>query len=331
MRCRLSSWFIVVIACSLLRCHLATGQEPTPRKRIAVLNFDNPSVGAQAPSGLFGADGDNVGKGVSVLLMERLVEGDAYSVVDRSALEQLLNEQTDQERSAMDPYAMAAKIGRLLGLDALIIGAVTRYGPDDTQKSASAGGFASGVRIRKSKAHVEVTARVFNITTGEIMGSFTSEGESVQLGDITMIAARAHTRTSPEILGSDFVNSLFPEATRNAVNQLAAQLNLFAGKIPAVRMPIEGRVAEVAGNTVTLSISKHSGLKVGDQLKIVRDMPAASPEKPNASPPVPSELAGLATITAIGEDSATATVSDLVKPRIGDRVQPVDAPPTVAH
>jgi curli biogenesis system outer membrane secretion channel CsgG len=332
MRCRLYSWFFVVIACSLLCCHVTTGQEPTPRKRIAVLNFDNPSVGADAPSGLFGADGDNVGRGVSVLLIQRLVEGDAYTVVDRSALEEILKEQTDEERSAMDPYAMAAKIGRLLGLDALIIGAVTRYGPDGTQKSATVGGFASGVRIRKSKAHVEITARVFNVTTGEIMGAFTSEGESAQMGDITIIAVRGQAKTSPEMLASDFVNRLFPEATRNAVNQLASQLNCFAEKIPALHIAVEGRIAEVTGNTVTLSINKHSGLKVGDQLRIVRDAPAAgAPGKANASRPVPSELVGVAMIITVSEDSATATVPASVEPRIGDRVQSADLPATLSH
>jgi curli biogenesis system outer membrane secretion channel CsgG len=334
MRFRVSSRHFFFAACLLLSCLATTGQEPALRKRIAVLNFDNPSLGADAPSGLFGADGDNVGKGVSVLLIQRLVEGDAYTVVDRSALEQLLQEQTDEDRSAMDPYAMAAKIGRLLDLDALIIGAVTRYGPDDSQKSRAVHGLpsAAGVRIRKSKAHVEITARVFNVTTGEIMGAFTSAGESAQLGEITIIAARGQAKTSPEMLGSDFVNSLFPEATRNAVDQLSFELNRFAERIPVLHIAVEGQVAEVAGNTVTLSINRHSGLHVGDQLRIIRDArAAASPGKPNTSQPVPSELVGVLTIITVSEDSATGTVPASVEARMGDRVQSVGVPPTVVH
>ena len=84
----------LVAVFSLLACVADHGQQAVPRKRVAVLNFDNPSLGPGAPSGMFGADGGDVGKGVSVLLIQKLVEGGKYTVVDRSALEKLLKEQS---------------------------------------------------------------------------------------------------------------------------------------------------------------------------------------------------------------------------------------------
>src|SRR5579863_7352421 len=81
---------------------VARGQENAAKKRVAVLNFDNPSISADAPSGLFGADGEDVGKGVSILLIEKLVQGGKYTVVDRSALEKLLKEQSNPEGERVD-------------------------------------------------------------------------------------------------------------------------------------------------------------------------------------------------------------------------------------
>src|SRR6516164_2043343 len=112
----------VVAVFSLFVGGLVHGQQTVPRKRVAVLNFDNPSLGPDAPSGLFGAEGGDVGKGVSVLLIQKLVEGGKYTVVDRSALEELLKEQSADENEHMDAYQLAAKIGRMVGLDAMIIG-----------------------------------------------------------------------------------------------------------------------------------------------------------------------------------------------------------------
>jgi curli biogenesis system outer membrane secretion channel CsgG len=163
-------------------------QEAVPKKRIAVLNFDNPDVGADPPSGLFGVDAGEVGRGVSIQLIEKLLRGGKYTILDRSGLEELLEQQSRTDRESMDAYGMASRVGRLLGLDAMIIGAVTRYGVNDNNKSDSGGGWG-GVHSRQSKAFVEITSAVFNITTGEVMAQFKRTGESTRAGEIKIIYA----------------------------------------------------------------------------------------------------------------------------------------------
>jgi curli biogenesis system outer membrane secretion channel CsgG len=198
----------------MLWCHGAFGQDAPAKKRVAVLNFDNPSLGADAPSGLFGADGEDVGKGVSALLIQKLIEGGKYTVVDRSALAKVLKEQSEEEKDRVDAYGMAARVGRILQLDAMIVGAITQYGPESKQANASGGGF--GMHTRKSKAYVEITAEVLNISTGAIMADFKGTGESSRVGEISIMSSRGHAKSSVEILGSEFVESLLPEATSSA-------------------------------------------------------------------------------------------------------------------
>ena len=304
-------------------CFCVCGQEETPKKRIAVLNFDNPETGADTPSGLFGGDGGDVGKGASAMLIQKLVQGGKYTLVDRSALAKAVKDQSEAESDRADAYALATKVGRLLGLDAMIVGAITRYGPESNQGKVHGRGI--GLKRRKSKAYVEITAEVLNISTGAIMADFKGLGESSRTGEISIMSdGRGQTKTAMEILGSEFVESLLPEATSGAVDQIAKQLNTFAQKIPALQIAVGGRVAEVAGNALTLNMGKKSGLIIGQQIEILREATAAPDSSASPNAPRLSKRIGLATITELGEDYATAIFSGPGVPQVGDRVRLVD-------
>src|SRR6266487_6615876 len=69
----------------------------------------------------------------------------------------------------------AAKLGRLLGVDAIIIGSITQFGRDDKKLGVGGGkiGFhgigLGGFGKKSSKATVAIDARIVNIGTGEIL------------------------------------------------------------------------------------------------------------------------------------------------------------------
>lgn len=324
---RFSQQFRWFTACGwlVLVCFAARGQEVASKKRIAVLNFDNPNVGSDAPSGLFGADGEDVGKGVSTRLIQKLVEGGKFTLVDRSALAKLLKEQTDVESDRVDAYGMATRIGRMLRLDAMVIGAITRYGPEEKHKDAGGGMFGSGWHTRKSKAYVEIAARVLNISTGEIMAEFRSAGESVRSGEITTIGKQGRSKSSLEMLSGEFVESLLDEATGNAVDQIAAQLNQFADKIPVLSTSIESVIAEVTGSVLTLNLGKKSWLKVGDQVEIFRDGKGGAEPTGSSTLPSAREKIGVATVTEVEDDYSTATFSGSGQAQVGDRARAKDS------
>jgi curli biogenesis system outer membrane secretion channel CsgG len=96
---------------------LVPSADAQSKPRVAVLNFDYGTV-RDASSALFGTDVD-IGTGISDLLVEKLVNGGTFSVIERKALDAVLQEQNLSNSDRFDSNS-AAKIGRLLGVDAII-------------------------------------------------------------------------------------------------------------------------------------------------------------------------------------------------------------------
>ncbi len=147
----------------------ATGR----KKRVAIFDFDYATVHAGIAA-LFGQDVD-IGKGISDLLVTDLVKDGTYSVIERKAMDKILKEQNFSNSDRADPNS-AAKIGKLLGVDAIIVGSITQFGNEtkNTNIGGGGGGFGGfglgGVGHKKSKAIVAVTARIVDIDTGRNPG-----------------------------------------------------------------------------------------------------------------------------------------------------------------
>src|ERR1700686_5465605 len=115
------------------------------KKRVAVLNFEYGTVKSNAQA-IFGSDQD-VGKGISDMLVQKLVEDGKYSVIERNALDKVLGEQKANNSDRVQA-STAANRGRILGVDAIIIGSITQFGRDDQHTILIGGGFgASGSKL----------------------------------------------------------------------------------------------------------------------------------------------------------------------------------------
>lgn len=327
MRRASAPWRFTAVICLLVLCSGVRAQESAlaAKKRVAVLNFEDDSGGSAAASQAFGAEAADVGKGISARIIEKLVAGGKYTVVDRSAVKALLEEQNGVGEGE-DAYSAAARIGRMLGLDAMIIGALTRFGPDAAPSKP--GGHFPGMSTRKSKAYVDITARVLDMTTGQVIGGFTAAGESVGSGDVMHIKGPGSSSSTPEILSGAFANSLLDEATRNAVEKIAEQLDSFAEKIPTLALKIDGLVAEVAGNSVTLNVGKKTGVRVGDKLSILREI---RPANDSTDAGMVMQHVGEATVTEVADVYATAVFSGSGQVRVGDRVRSVARATAESH
>lgn len=306
-------------------CSAACPQETAQRRRVAILNFEDDS-GANTGASGFGVGAGDVGKGISAQLIEKLTSGGEYTVVDQSEVRQVLAEQNSSELDSMDAYGKAARIGRILALDAMIVGAITRLGADTAPKTGH-----SRMSTRKSKAYADITARVLNMTSGEVITEFTATGESAGSGEVRVIRAGGQSKVTTQILGSEFADSLLAEAIGNAVQKIAVQLNSFAEKITPLTLEMEGLVAEVAGNIVTLNLGKKSGVKVGDKFAILREISSVADPQTGGSLPLAVEHVGEATVTEVHELYATAISSSPGQVRIGDRVKRIVGSQTVPH
>jgi curli biogenesis system outer membrane secretion channel CsgG len=249
---------------------------PKRRPRIAVLDFDYATVQTWS-SAMFGTNVD-IGKGIVDMLVTDLVKDGTYSIIERQALDKIMAEQNFSNSDRADP-ASAAKIGKMLGVDAIIEGSITEFG-NETKKTGlgGMGGNWHGVGLgglghSNSKANVAVTARIINVDTGEIMGVADGKGQS--------------SRSSTNLLGggaggggfgggaadfgsSNFQSTIIGEATKNAVDQLSTNLVAEAPRVGVRTIVVEGVVAAVDGGQVILNVGGNAGVKVGDTLEVLR-------------------------------------------------------------
>lgn len=309
---------------------LLAGPSPAQqKKRVAVLNFDYATV-HQGVSQIFGQNVD-IGSGIADLIVDRLVQSGVYSVYERKAVDKILAEQNFSNSDRADPNS-AAKIGRLLGVDAIIIGSITQFGRDDKQTNVGGGALGGitgryglgGVGRRSSKAVVGISARVVDIDTGEIKAIASGIGESARSGTSLLGAGGSSSGAGAgavDMRSSNFANTILGEAVAQAVTKLSAQLNDNAGRVTGRTVKIDGLVADVSGNSIIINVGSRSGVKVGDKLSIRR---ASREIKDPATGRVLrriEETLGEITITEVDEQSAVGTFAGASAPKTGDVVK----------
>ena len=130
----------VVWAMVLVLASACVGQQTPSKKRLAILNFEYGTVQSSVAA-IFGSNQD-VGKGISDLLVQKLVEDGKYSVIERNALDKVLTEQNFSNSDRADATT-AAKIGRVLGVDAVVLGSITQFGRDDKNTTVGGAGFGN--------------------------------------------------------------------------------------------------------------------------------------------------------------------------------------------
>jgi curli biogenesis system outer membrane secretion channel CsgG len=307
----------------------AGGQEgaPAKKKRVAVMNFDYGTVRTTVAQ-IFGTDQD-VGKGISDMLVEKLVNGGQYSVIERAALDKILKEQNFSNSDRADANS-AAKIGAVLGVDAIIIGSITQFGRDDQHTNVGGGGYGlgkfglGGVSTSKSKAVVAVSARVINTSTAEIMAAVTGKGESTRGGTSLVGAGGGWSGGGGgglDMGSSNFANTILGEAVRAAVDSTAEQLNAASSKVEVLKRSINGVVADVTGKTIIVTVGKKGGLNVGDKLEVSRQVRVVKDPTTGKVIKAVTDKVGIATVTEVDDDSATATFSGAGAAKVGDVVK----------
>src|SRR5262245_40251730 len=122
---------MIRLICSLLLLAASCAAQQTPaktKKLVAVLDFDYGTVQSYV-SAIYGSNQD-VGKGITDMLVEKLLKDGEYRIIERKALDKVLAEQNFSNSDRADP-ATAQKLARILGVDAIIMGSITKFGRDD--------------------------------------------------------------------------------------------------------------------------------------------------------------------------------------------------------
>ena len=80
------------------------------------------------------------------MLVQKLVTDGKYSVIERNAIDKVLGEQNFANSDRVDS-STAAKVGRILGVDAVIMGSITQFGRDDKNMTVGGGGLGGYGRV----------------------------------------------------------------------------------------------------------------------------------------------------------------------------------------
>jgi len=297
------------------------------KKRVAIMDFDYGTVHSSVAA-LFGKDID-VGKGITDLLVKYLVKDGSYSVIERKALDKIMAEQNFSNSDRANPNS-AAKLGKLLGVDAIIVGSITQFGGEskDTKVGGAGGGFGKlglgGFGQKKTKATVALDARMVDIDTAEILGVADGKGES--------------ERSSTSLLGggggwsgfgaggvdfgsSGFQETIIGEAVNKATEQLSTGLIASKDKLVARVIIVEGLVAAVDGKDIVLNVGAKNGVKAGQQLTVER---VTKEIKDPSTGKVIRRLAtqiGMVEVTDVDDISAVAKAVSGAGFKVGDAVK----------
>ena len=307
---------------------LTTVQAQT-KKRVAVMNFDYATV-RSGVAALFGSNQD-VGKGVSDMLVDRLVGDGVYSVIERKELDKIMNEQNFANSDRADA-STAAKIGRVLGVDAIVIGSITQFGRDDKKNDVGGGAVSKGlgkigiggVQRTKATAVVQLTARMIDTSTAEILASTQGRGEESRTGTGILGAGGSNAGLAAGALdmrSKNFGDTILGVAVNKAVTEVALGLEQKAAALPVTVVAIEGLVADVSPDgTLIVNVGTKAGVKVGDTLQVkrygreVRD-PATGKVLRRME-----DLLGTMTVTEVDASSAVGKYAGATPPKVGDAV-----------
>jgi len=277
IRKMVSVGLLLLLAGALLPLAAQT-QNPAPprKKRVAVIDFEYGTV-RTAVAGLFGTDID-VGRGICDLLVKRLVQDGSYTVVERRMIDKILAEQNFSTSDRANP-ATAAQIGKILGLDAIIVGSITQFGAETkgTKVGGAGGGWGGfglgGLSMKKTKAIVTLDARLIDVDTAEILAVADGKGESKR-ESTSLLGGGGNWRGwgagGVDFSSSDFEQTILGEAIKGAVDQMSAGVIASKDKLQARVVTVEGLIAAVELDVVVLNVGAKSGLKAGDQLSVER-------------------------------------------------------------
>ena len=315
----MSRWLCVLVLFSFA----LSAQTPSAKRRVAVFDFENAAVRSGPVIPFVQTTTPNLGQAVSERLINHLVNDGVYSVIERTAMDKVLGEQNLSNSDRTDPVT-AARIGRVLGVDCIVLGSITQYDYSDRVTGGPhynpLGNFAGASTTMKHDiaAKVQVNARIVSTDTAQILAVSQGEGQVIQKH--VKVDIRDSGRVTQAMNGTPG-GTIMSDAIDKAVVQLAAQLNQNINKVPARSGSIEGKVADVNGERLILNVGSRAGMKSGDRLEVWR------PGKPVRDPDTgkilryDDQLVGSAIVSSVDEVSAVAAYTGKEPAAVGDRVK----------
>ncbi len=259
---------------------LACNKAPSTSKRvIAIDEFDFGTVRTSIAA-IFGTQVD-IGKGILALLTKRLAEEGKYRIVERKNIQKVLSEQ-DFGASNRVKQGTQAKIGRVQGADAILMGTITVFGQDTRKNGVSTSALGiptprifGGVNVgnRTDKAIVEISYRLIDAESSEVIAVGEARGESKRKGNSVGLGGFYGGRggaAQVDMASSNFQETVIGEATVDCINKLSAIANGSEAKIARRAVDVEAKIADISGNKIYLAAGANDGVQQCDRFEISR-------------------------------------------------------------
>lgn len=257
------------------------------KRRVGVLDFQNKTKYGE----------NRLGSATSDILITELAKSGKFIVVERDKLNTIMAEQKLGITGAIDPMT-AAKVGKILGLNAIVTGAISEFG------STTEGSEYLIAQSKRQVVKATVDIRVVDAETGQVLYADSGSGLGVKKsGGVLGLGTRA---------GYD--ESLEQEALRAAIvkfmNNIVVQVE---------KKPWSCRVADVDGQNIYLNAGSESGMSIGQKLmvlhagKVIKD-PTTGLVIGNAE----EKIGEMKVVRFFGEDGSVAQLTDGKLPSAGD-------------
>jgi curli biogenesis system outer membrane secretion channel CsgG len=200
-----SSLLGAALLAALLVPALAVAKPQSTKPRVAVLEFKNKADNQWWWHGGAAAAQD--------VFVTQLVKSGKFRVVEREQLEALMKEKGLSLSGDVDP-STAVKVGKLLGVNYLLTGAVTEYGAEE--HGAHGGGFRGlpGFGVGKKNFVAALNARLIDTSTGEVVWADEARSED------------SHVKVDVGGFGGGVSNDerMFDKVMKPCIEQLTASL-----------------------------------------------------------------------------------------------------------
>lgn len=264
-----------------------------PKKRVGIFEFENKSRYGQ----------HRLSRAAVDVLYSELARGGMFVLYERSALDQLQKEfdLIDSGRVNLDT---AAEVGRMTGIQAVVVGTITQFGI--WEEARDYGVYKKKVEI----AEVTVDVRVVEVTSGRIIYADTGTGRTER--EIKTVLGFGDRATFDETMADKALRAAMSQFIDHLIQQV-------------MDLPWEGYVMDAdlqAGQEVIyINAGRLSGMPMGQKLVVKR-------VTGKLSDPITGEFMGYRTaplgkavvIDLTGEDIAVARMTEGAGAQRGDLV-----------
>ncbi|MBU4352894.1 MAG: CsgG/HfaB family protein [Nanoarchaeota archaeon] len=294
---------ILIICFSLVFSNLTFSQE---LPRIAVVG-----ITSTAP-GYFWRSDSPLSLGATDLMINALLSTNRFRVFERAKLDLLLQEQNFQHFSGLVDQTTAVKLGKMIGVDAILTGSLTNIA------FATGGGIKIGpLNVKKSSVKVVMTIRIIDVTTGEILFSTVQEekaSKSAVSGVLPIPIPGGIGFSHQEAV--DVLSAIELICNKVVLNFVA---KIDKKNIAVSSAPLEGYVVKVESTSsgaitqVYINLGESSSIQVGDEIRIYREGEVILDPKTNEILDRELDLIAQARITTIKDKLSVALVTKIFR------------------